>query len=389
MKEKEVGTWCNSQRCRYKDQKMEKNRIKKLNNIPGWYWVKEDPFYKKYDEVILWISDNKKIPSMGSKDLTEKKLGGWCSKQRQDYQRGKISKDKIKRLEKITLWFWKREDIFDKTYNELINWIDKNNKIPSSHGKDPNQKKLGQWCIHQRGNYKKGKLSKNAIKKLEKITIWSWIKEDLFDERYNELIIWIDKNNRLPSKESRNDIENRLGHWCNDKRKYYQKGTISSDQIEALEKIDIWYWKKKDIFDQRYDDLKKWIFMNGNLPSMKSKNPVEHKLGIWCGRLRKLYNNNKIIIDHVKALEKLDGWYWKKEDIFDKQYDMLKKWIKNNNDELPKQRGKTLDEKKLGLWCRTLRRSYKKGTLSSNNIKALEKIDTWYWEKRGYIRSKI
>jgi hypothetical protein len=40
-------------------------------------------------------------------------------------------------------------------------------KIPSTHSKDPEEKRIGQWISTQRTAYKKGTLSDDRKKKLE------------------------------------------------------------------------------------------------------------------------------------------------------------------------------------------------------------------------------
>jgi effector-binding domain-containing protein len=106
--------------------------------------------YKKLEE---WINKNKKIPSSSSKDLEEKQLGAWCITKRQEKKKNILEEEKIKLLEKINGWNWGYTysiKNFNETYENLKEWIEINNKIPSYTSKDLEEKQLGIWCNSRR-----------------------------------------------------------------------------------------------------------------------------------------------------------------------------------------------------------------------------------------------
>jgi hypothetical protein len=51
------------------------DRIKKLESLNGWYWEKEDTFDEMYEKIRIWVNIYGKIPSIMSKDKTERQLG--------------------------------------------------------------------------------------------------------------------------------------------------------------------------------------------------------------------------------------------------------------------------------------------------------------------------
>jgi len=87
-------------------KKLSDIKIKKLENIYGWYWVLNDEFNEKYLSLIGWINKNRRIPSNKSNNIEEKILGTWCSHRRSDNKKGILSEDKIKKLEQIKEWYW-------------------------------------------------------------------------------------------------------------------------------------------------------------------------------------------------------------------------------------------------------------------------------------------
>ena len=75
-------------------------------------------------------------------------------------------------LEEINHWYWGNEEIrivktFYEKYEELKEFIEKNNKLPSSTTKNKIEKKLGIWCSNIRTE-KRNKQLEEAIKKRQK-----------------------------------------------------------------------------------------------------------------------------------------------------------------------------------------------------------------------------
>lgn len=143
-------------------------------NIETKIWNKIDSFDYMYEKVKEWISENGKIPSKNSKNIEEKQLGLWCLHKRVSNNRNMLDKNKIEKLNELDYWFWNKEELFDRKYKEVKKWIEKNNRIPSQHSKDPIEEKLSKWCHQKRINKKNGKLSKGKINKLNKLPYWYW-----------------------------------------------------------------------------------------------------------------------------------------------------------------------------------------------------------------------
>ena len=94
---------------------------------------------------------------------------------------------------------------------------------------------------------KKGTLSQDRIDKLEKIKEWKWCLVPLviiksFDDNYIELSEWVNQNNKIPSENSKNVIESRLGRWCSRQRANKRNNKLEKENINKLNKIKKWYW---------------------------------------------------------------------------------------------------------------------------------------------------
>jgi len=161
---------------------------------------------------------------------------------------------------------------------------------------------------------KKNKLNNDKIKKLEGIKCWKWSEKkydsrESFDKRYDKLKKFVDKYKKIPSEKSLNKLEKSLGTFCCCKRRNYKNNKLDSDKIQKLEQIPGWYWKK-NIFDEKYIKLIKFVHEHKKLPSVYSSNKIEKMLGIFCSHRRQEYKQNKLDKNRIFKLQQINGWYW-------------------------------------------------------------------------------
>lgn len=179
--EKNLGLFYHRQRYNKKNGKLTKEKIKILEQIGGWEWEQRDFFDENYNKLKQWVEINKKIPISSSKNELERTLGKFCDRQRNNKKNGKLTQEKITKLEQIDNWYWGNEEIkifktFDENYNELKQWVEVNNKIPSNKSKNKIENKLGIFCSNQRQNKRNNRLTQEKIQKLEGLDYWYWIK---------------------------------------------------------------------------------------------------------------------------------------------------------------------------------------------------------------------
>jgi superfamily II DNA or RNA helicase len=350
-------------------------------------WKVVDSFMYMYNKVKSWVDEHDKIPSSMSKNLSEKKLGQWCSKLRIAKKKNKLIDKKIKLLNKIQKWYWgdnniKKFKTFDEFLNELKIWFNNNDKNPSDHSENEIEKKLGQWCSRIRKDKKNGALSDEKIKLFKQFNNWFWNQDDVFMEKYDNLKIWTINNKKIPSHGSKNIIEKKLGKLCSGLRSLKKKGKLSDDKIKLLEKIPNWYWDqgiKKNTFEEMHTEVKNWIAIYDKIPALNKKNKLEDKLGRWCAKYRYLYNKEELNDDKIILLNKLPHWFWNFNYTFEEMYDRIKQWVKIHK-QIPRCSSKNKIEKELSNWCNTQRQNKKKNTLDDEKILLLKNIDGWFWD---------
>jgi len=331
---KKLGYWVSAQKEKYK----KKTKIMKNEEIyDKWtefreeyeqlFWSNDDIWNNKYDELVEYIKEYKKLPSACSKNKKIKRMGGWISLQNNNYKK----KTQIMKNEEIyDKWTELKEtykqlflsncDVWDNNFNELTKYIKKHDKLPSEYYKtiDKNIKKLGKWAKTQQTQYNK----KTNIMKNKKIyNKWTTLKEtykqlflsndDIWNNKYDELIEYIDKYDKLPSSHSKNIEIKKLGGWLGRQQENYKNKTKSMNNVKLYNKWTIFkktykqlFLSNDEIWNDKYDKLVKYIEENKKLPKKRSKNTEINKLGNWVASQKQNYKKKTKIMNDVEIYNK-------------------------------------------------------------------------------------
>jgi DNA repair protein RadD len=335
---KQLGIWLHYQQQNYKNKK---NNMRNEITYNLWTTFINDPKYKEYlqsneDEwnktliqVIKFIETNNKRPSSKDKDKKINRLGCWITRQQKQYNKKEfIMKNKDiydKWLDfindpKYKQYFQSNEDIWIEKLNQVIQYIDINNKRPLQKGKE---KHLGWWISDQQKNYKNKEcimLNKEIYNKWTTIINNSKYRQyfisndDAWLESLNAVKQYIDINNKRPQKRDKDNQTKQLGEWLSTQQKSYKK----KDQIKLNEPIYKKYFefindsKYKQYFESNEDNWNKmfdqvilYIDKNNRIPSRYEKNIEVKQLGNWLNSQRNNYNKKE---HSMKNKEIYDKW---------------------------------------------------------------------------------
>ena len=407
--EKKLGSWVCKQKASYKGNKngckMTNERIKLLEEIPGWIWeVDLDSIWEeKRQNVINFVKENNKFPSVHSINHEEKSLGYWITNQRTSYKgkgRCKMTKKRIKLLEEIPGWVWEidLDSVWEEKRQKVINFVKEKTSFPNRYSTNKEEKYLGGWISKQKESYKgKGgySITDERIKLLEEIPGWVW-EVDLdyvWEEKRQNVIKFVKEKNKFPSVNSINHEEKSLGIWITT-QKAANKGkggySITDERIKLLEEIPGWVWEVDldYVWEEKRQKLITFIKKHNKFPISTSKNEEEKSLYGWIGNQRNAYkgNNNgcKMTKERIKLLEEIPGWIWEVDldSVWEEKRQKVLKFVKENN-VLPNRLSKNKIEKSLASWINTQRLVNKgkvKGKMTQEKFKLLEEIPGWKWE---------
>ena len=166
---KQLGTWIRHQKKNYNNQQyiMKDSQIRQqwdtfTTKYQTLFMSNEDIWKNSKHQVEDYIQNHNKLPSQHDKDKNIKQLGYWIKHQKANYnkqqhimQDPQIREQWEKFTTKYQTLFMSNEDIWNNSKNQVENYIQIHNKLPSSGDKDKNIKQLGKWIDHQKKNYNK------------------------------------------------------------------------------------------------------------------------------------------------------------------------------------------------------------------------------------------
>jgi superfamily II DNA or RNA helicase len=402
-----MASWISSKQSNYiqKTYCMKNETIYNLwtefyNNYKVYIFTLDDKWTKILNQVKLYIDTNKKRPSEVSNDMEVSKLGGWVQNQFTNYKKNIKS---MNNTERRTIW----EQFINeyKTYfmNNNLKWvdmlekvkthIDMNKKRPSCTDKDTYVAKLGKWLISQTKNYK----NKNWIMKEDIIyDIWKAFindhkyneyfltDEDKWEDNFNKVKSYIDKNNKTPSSSDEDINIKYLGEWLShNKQSYINKTKIMRDEIIYKKWHD---FINNNIYNKYFiTEETKWL---NNLACVKkyidehkkrpNSNDIDEEIayyGSWITHQDKNYRNKINIMKNENIYKMWEEFsnnqiysvcFMSNEDNWKNKLTTLKKYIDDNN-KMPSAASKNKDIKQLGAWIISQKQYYKKTIKSMNN----------------------
>ena len=185
-----LGTWQSHQKAAYSNEKLNDEKIKRLEDI-GFIWDQIDEAWEKgYQGTIkykyLFGSANAPYKYMTPEGFS---LGWWQGIQKKNYDNGKLGNELIRKLEKIGFIWSILDNEFEKGYQETLVYKKQFGKANANYKyKTSDGYKLGVWQGSKKNLYKNGKLNIERTKRLEDIGFaWDELKK-AFEKGYQETV---------------------------------------------------------------------------------------------------------------------------------------------------------------------------------------------------------
>jgi hypothetical protein len=264
IKTNAVYAWAVQNRKQYKRGKLSEEKKKRLRKIKFPFRV-----VKSLREEIWEL--NSELFALGERN---REVYAWVSRNRKMYRAGKLSKEKIQKLEDINFPFAASSAIGGKweRYFELYRSGVINHSIRS-------------WVTLNRKLYRLGKLSEEKLNKLKGINFYFKTTKGEAWERDFELY--------------RNGTKNQTVYsWIAENRKHYKRGKLSEEKIKRLQEINFTFESvRSKLIDEEKWKSKLLLFSKGE----KSKAISE-----WINQNRKLFRAGKLNKKKTMLLNKIN-----------------------------------------------------------------------------------
>lgn len=351
---------------------------KQLSNDTKWY--------NNFSKIQRFIQQNGRCPANFNKDKSEASLAKWLYHQRYLIKLNKLPKDRLTNFQKII----SNRPIFDKIWQQslkmTIQFIKKNNRIPSNH--ISKEKYLSLWYYRQYTDYRKGTLNQQRKILLDASGILTYkFQKDVWKERYNAFSDFIVQNKRSPNSRSKGD-EKTLADWYTRNKSRLKKDKLSSEKALLMQNLIHSTPKRKDwinaTWTRHFNKLKFFKLEHKRLPESTAKAREELGLYYWLSDQKKYYRQNILSAEQINKLKLLSSETFNFKEYAvnykDKQiqqwftkYGKVKIFLKQHN-RFPITFKKSEEERHLGDWCRYQKKQHHRGKLSDERHKLLEDI---------------
>jgi hypothetical protein len=353
-----------------------------------------EQWYNKLKLTCEYMDKNKKAPSSHNKDPTIKKLGSWVSHQKKNYKKNAyIMANPVIRTEwestmkKYAEYIESGEEAWRITHQNVCDYMDKNEKSPSTNDSNPDIKKLGAWVSNQKKNYKKNlDIMKNLIIRnkweatLEKYAEYLESGEETWRTTHQNLCDYMDKHNKCPSRSDKDPEIKKLGSWVHTQKKNYKKNiqimtnpVIRNEWESTLEKYAEYLETGEESWRSTHQNACEYMDKHEKAPSSHDKDPKIKKIGQWVSDQKKNYKKtiksmaNPVIRNEWEAtMEKYAEYFMDSEEVWHSTHKIVCDYM-DKYKKLPSAYDKDPTIKKLGTWVSNQKQNYKKNIKSMAN----------------------
>jgi len=386
----DLGTWVSIQRTWYKHNRVTPDRILRLERV-GFDWdTLVIDWNAHFDQLAAYrAAEGHSVVPTEFVTADGKKLGSWVSKQRLAHKEGKLSPERIERLEAVG-FVWQCIAEWDPYFELLQDYrAEHGHCVMPTRFETADGIKLGYWVQQQRRNYKTGELRPERVLRLERVGfVWDPL-ACLWDANFEALTAYLAAhgNCAVPQTFAAAD-GTKLGAWVMRLRQAYKAGELSPERIERLEAVAFMWrvpFRSATLgWDKTLELLQAYCEANGHCAVPDTFVAADGtKLGRWVAAQRSLHK--KLSAERVERLEAVE-FVWRSPvglaDAWDAHFELLTAYHAAHGDCAVPKLFAAADGTKLGAWVTTQRTAYKAGKLSPERVERLGAVG-FAWALHG------
>ncbi|MDQ3843055.1 MAG: Helicase associated domain protein [Bacteroidota bacterium] len=299
-------------------------------------------------------------------------LKKFVAKQRQRYKLGTLEGYRINKLLSIGFEFERKynEGLWQRRFDELVAYKKVHGHLNVKYKQNS---QLGHWVDTQRMNFRENKLDSVRQQKLNSIGFeWTEGRDGKFENRLSKLIAWYHEHRHFKISE-KNELY-RFVVWLRTK---YKRNNLPADVIQRLQAIGFNFEFQEAnarVNEKRLQQLHHFVQLHGHSDVTKQNENYEG-LSVWLSTQRKFYTSGTLGKDLVKKLEDLEiNWNYKHKHTDVKWNSKYTKLVSLYQKAGKKQLANVDENGVLNCWCSYLRKRYKMGKLTEEQIEKLNAI---------------
>ncbi len=383
LESRHIGSWVNKQRTDYRRSLLSPSQVQKLESLPDWTWDPiEDLWYTNYRSLKLYIEQFGNCRISAREVFDGIAIGQWVAAQRARYKSGSMPEEQLLALESLHGWVWDPlEDDWVTQFDLLKTYLDTSDGSYPRNPRGSDNSGLGKWIVRQRNRYSKGWMSNHQVEQLESLPGWKWDPlNDNWNSSFEILRRFAEREGH--ARPTANHIEGgeRLGLWVSKQRNRFKANRVLPHQKALLESLPRWSW----------DPLtESWMDFYSACQKLESTNPMIRRGSIpkelleWMKDQRERFQNGQLSTERAQLLEQLNDWNWKpRTDLWQVIFNSFADWARANNpNSVP--RDVMFAGASARSWTENQRTRYRTGRLTEDQIRQLESIPGWNWDRTG------
>ncbi|GIQ79587.1 hypothetical protein KIPB_000252 [Kipferlia bialata] len=155
-----IGSWVAAQRKKRSLGKLKQDQIDRLDSV-GIVWVRDNPWDLNYASLKAYYETHSRFPTLKE----DNHLSNYMSDCRQSRKHGKMSQDRIARLDAIAFAWDSKQALWDRRFAEWCAYMKTHTEYPRSS----THVSLYHWAKRQRRSRDSGTLSKSCEARLDSI----------------------------------------------------------------------------------------------------------------------------------------------------------------------------------------------------------------------------
>ncbi|MCG7308308.1 helicase associated domain-containing protein [Brachybacterium sp. ACRRE] len=355
------GQWLNRQRQAARKGTLREDRRRLLDErVPGWDHDRDQQWMDHLEECARYVAEYGQTPPNGGS-----MVGAWLSNQRTAARSGKLQEARRRLLdERVPEWEHDRDQQWMDNLEDLAQYVADRGALPSKRAAGG----LGRWLGDQRQEARAGTLQDDRRRALDE-RVPGWLPEvETPQQRAEKMIAAVlehkEKHGELPKKHS-----SAAGDWL----AYQRQASRSGDLRETLRReLDerVPGWDETPDFDARWEEklfaLRDYVQEHGRHPVMGGSSAA----GIWRMNQVRLKRIGRLDPERRRRLdETAPGWdlSMRERRPVEQTLDELTAYIAEHGKTPP------ASVPRIGAWLHNQRSSARRGTLSMDRRRLLDK----------------
>ncbi len=382
--ELKLGQWVARQR--QQRAKMDPERAQRLEQVPGWAWdTLEAAWDRAFTQLQTFAEREGHARVPGDHAVGDLRLGSWVDKQRTAWRNGRLSPDRVTRLEAVPGWEWDPDGAaWERFFRRLVAFAETHGHTAVPQQFVDGDVHLGRWLANQRTAFTAGRLDQDRIDRLAALPGWTWTpRETAWEERLARLRRFIEREGHANVVGSEAHEDFKLGTWVQRQRQAYRTGGLALDRVRRLEEVPGWWWEDAaDPWEDSFARLSVFVERERH-----ARVPGDHEeggfdLGGWVSRQRQAKRAGQLADERERRLEVLPGWSWRpKADQWEEGYAVLQAFVAREH-HAHVERDHVEDGFKLGAWVVEQRQAYRQARSRPERAERLAALPGWAWSRR-------